>query len=455
MKQGFQRNTRTIVLLTGWFFLLIMRKSILAFLVLIVAAFLVLPVSAAIGSDTAIIYVTSSPSGATATDSATGSTITTPGSFTVYTTGTPENHYITVSKNGYYDYYYDAGTPVKDDYITVNAILTPIQTDGYLAVSSNPSGANIYVDGVYKGTTAATITVSAGFHTIRLEKSGYDSWSGSANVITGQTTSISGSMTPTVTYGYLYVTSSPSAADVYVNGVYKGDTSFTIGLTPGTYSVVVKKAGYNSYSTTTTVSAGTTTTVSANLKTSADAYIQVASYPAGAAVYIDGTYVGNTQYSTAANPNYMHAGPFTAGTAHTLSLKLDGYNTYSTSFVLSSGETRTITVTMTPVTPVVTTAYLQINSNPAAASVYVDNVFRGYTPLYLSDITSGTHTVLLQHPGYDDWSESDYFSTGQTVERTVVMSAKAVPTPTSSPVPFIGILAGLGACGMVLAARRR
>ena len=159
MKQGFQRNTRTIVLLTGWFFLLIMRKSILAFLVLIVAAFLVLPVSAAIGSDTAIIYVTSSPSGATATDSATGSTITTPGSFTVYTTGTPENHYITVSKNGYYDYYYDAGTPAKDDYITVNAILTPIQTDGYLAVSSNPSGANIYVDGVYKGTTAATITV--------------------------------------------------------------------------------------------------------------------------------------------------------------------------------------------------------------------------------------------------------------------------------------------------------
>lgn len=433
-----------------------MRTSILALLAVLAAlSLLCLPVSAAIGSDTATIYVTSSPSGATATDSATGDKITTPDSFIVYTTGTPTHHYITVSKNGYYDYYYDAGIPAKDDYIQVNAVLTPIQTTGYLSVSSSPSGANVYVDGIYKGTSPVTVSVSAGSHSVRMDKSGYDSWTGSTSVTAGQTAYVSAPLNPSVTYGYLYVYSSPSNADVYINGVYKGDTPFTIGLNPGTYQVMVKKAGYTSYSTTSSVYTGSTTSVSANLQKSADAYIQVASYPSGAAVYIDGGYVGNTQYSSPSNPNYMQAGPFTSGTSHTLMLKLDGYATYSSSFVLSSGETRTFSVTMNPVTPVVTTGSLHITSDPSGSDVYVDNVFRGYTPLTLNDLATGSHTVLLQHGGYKDWSETITVSTGQTVERTVVMSQSVVPTPTSSPAPFIGILAGLGACGVVLAARRR
>ena len=434
-----------------------MRKSTLALLVLLVAiSLLCLPALAIeIGSDTAAIYVTSSPSGATATDSATGNTITTPGTFTVYTTGTPTDHYITVSKSGYYDYHYDAGSVFTvGDYVTVNAVLTPIPTNGYLSVSSSPSGAIVYIDGVYKGVSPLTVALPAGPHSIRMVMSGYNSWSGSTTVSEGQTTSVSATLDPTVTYGYLSVSSSPSNADVYINGVYKGDTSFTIGLNPGTYSVVVKKAGYTSYSTTATVNTGTTTSVSAVLQANANAYLQIASYPSGAAVYIDGTYVGNTQYSTASNPNYMAAGPFTPGTAHTLLLTLDGYNTYSTSFVLSSGETRTLSVTMDPVTPVITTATLQISSDPSGADVYVDNVFRGVTPVNLNDISAGTHTVLLQNVGYDDWSQSISFSAGQTVERTVVLSQTVVPTPTSTPIPFIGILAGLGVAGILFIRRR-
>ncbi|WP_319377837.1 PEGA domain-containing protein [uncultured Methanocorpusculum sp.] len=409
-----------------------------------------------VGSDTAAIYVTSSPSGATATDSGTGNTITTPGTFTIYTTGTPVDHYITVSKAGYYDYHYNAGYVFTvGDYVTVNAILIPIPTNGYLYISSNPSGAIVYVDGVYKGVSPTTVTLSPGSHSVQMSMSGYNTWSGSTTVNAGQTTQVSATLDPSVTYGYLSVSSSPSNADVYINGVYKGDTSFTIGLNPGTYQVTVKKSGYTSYTTTATVNTGMTTSVSASLQPNANAYVQIASYPSGAAVYIDGSYVGNTQYSTVSNPNYLNAGPFTPGTSHTLLFTLDNYNPYSTSFILSSGETRTISATLVPVTPVITTATLQISSDPSGAEVYVDNAFRGYTPLNLNDITAGTHTIFLQNTGYDDWSQSISFTAGQTVERTVVMSSTVVPTPTSTPVPFIGILAGLGACGVVMALRRR
>ncbi len=148
-----------------------MNQSILTVLVLLAAiSLLCLPALAIeVGSDTAAIYVTSSPSGATATDSGTGKSITTPGTFIVYTIGTPVDHYITVSKPGYYDYHYDAGTVFTvGDYVTVNAVLVPIPTNGYLSVSSSPSGAIVYIDGVYKGVSPLTVTLAAGQHSIKI-----------------------------------------------------------------------------------------------------------------------------------------------------------------------------------------------------------------------------------------------------------------------------------------------
>ncbi len=52
------------------------------------------------------------------------------------------------------------------DYITVNAVLIPIQTNGYLSVSSSPSGAIVYIDGVYKGVSPLTVILAAGSHSI-------------------------------------------------------------------------------------------------------------------------------------------------------------------------------------------------------------------------------------------------------------------------------------------------
>lgn len=54
---------------------------------------------------------------------------------------------------------------------------------GRIYVSSTPSGAYIYLDGAYKGTTPKTlIDVPVGSHTIRLAKSEYEDWSTSVSV---------------------------------------------------------------------------------------------------------------------------------------------------------------------------------------------------------------------------------------------------------------------------------
>lgn len=48
---------------------------------------------------------------------------------------------------------------------------------GSLSVTSNPTGANLFVDSVFKGTTPRTVSgLSVGNHNIKVTKSGYNNY---------------------------------------------------------------------------------------------------------------------------------------------------------------------------------------------------------------------------------------------------------------------------------------
>lgn len=427
-----------------------MRTSVVLFVILLAVGMLVLPASAdGIGGSTATIAVTSSPSGANVYDAGEYKG-TTPCTITVYTTGTPIDHDIVISKNGYYDFHQHIGSVITDQYISVNAVLIPIAQTGYIDVSSSPSGANVYVDGIYYGTTEAVVTVDAGSHAVRLEKPGYDTWYGSTSVSAGETSYLSPVLTSSASYGYLNVQSRPSGAMIYVDENYRDTTPATFATTAGTHTVKVVLAGYEAYTQTVSIGAGSTAYITTDLVASADAYLKVTSNPAGAAVYVDGNYCGNTGYSSTSSPNYMSIGPLSAST-HSVVLKKEGYNTYTSTVTLSAHEIRSMSVTLVPSSPTPAgLAALHLDSTPSGADVYVDNVFRGYTPIYLSDIPAGQHTLLLQHTGYNDWTQYVTFTAGQTIEMDVPMTTPGVPTaPTQSPFPVLA-LAGLAAAALLL-----
>ena len=54
-----------------------------------------------------------------------------------------------------------------------------------LAVSSNPSGADIQLDGLYVGSTPSSVPASVGTHTITISKSGFGAWQRSIQVSGG------------------------------------------------------------------------------------------------------------------------------------------------------------------------------------------------------------------------------------------------------------------------------
>ena len=99
------------------------------------------------------------------------------------------SHTIKLSKSGYDDILRTI-TVSSGRTTTVSESLS-LQS-GSIKVSSNPSGANIYLDGRFKGTTPTTLAnVPIGSHVIKITKSGYNDISKSVTVSSGQTIYIS------------------------------------------------------------------------------------------------------------------------------------------------------------------------------------------------------------------------------------------------------------------------
>jgi hypothetical protein len=76
---------------------------------------------------------------------------------------------------------------------------TPVPADGSIFVSSNPSGANVYLDNEYKGLTPLTLkNIENGRHVVRVRLTGYEEWT-TTEVVYGDSSSLSARLTPATT----------------------------------------------------------------------------------------------------------------------------------------------------------------------------------------------------------------------------------------------------------------
>jgi len=317
---------------------------------------------------------------------------------------------------------------------------TPIVTNGYIKVSSTPSNASIYIDGVRYGTTPDTISVEGDMtHVVKLVKADYASQSKSVYVPAGGTSTVSMTLNPTVSYGYLSVTSNPTGANIYVDGVYKGQAPMTITLPTGNHEVALSKAGYTGFQKTVTIYEGATSSVVGVLAENVtSAFVNITSTPNGASVYIDGEYIGLTPSTGALSKEVK------ANTVHSLQVKKDGYETYISSFSLSTGQIESFSPTLVASAP--SKGTINVSSVPAGALVYIDNNYVGPSPV-IEVVSAGTHTVKLASLGYNDSINTVTVSAGQVYPLQVTMTPSSTPS-TKSPFPVLGLLIGLGAAAV-------
>jgi PKD repeat protein len=82
------------------------------------------------------------------------------------------------------------------------------------------------------------------------------------------------------------------------------------------------------------------------------------------------------------------------------------------------------------------TGSLEVNSDPDAASLFIDGSYRGSTPFKASSIAPGTHTVLITKNGYVDYTQSVTVRAGQNLVFSAVLSPNQITTVTTTPAPF-------------------
>jgi hypothetical protein len=78
-------------------------------------------------------------------------------------------------------------------------------------------------------------------------------------------------------------------------------------------------------------------------------------------------------------------------------------------------------------TPPVLTGSTTVSSSPSAATIYLDGSYKGITPLTITEVSPGYHTIKLSLDGYNDWSTSVEVTEGKT--SNVCKTMEKVPSP--------------------------
>ena len=291
-----------------------------------------------------------------------------------------------------------------------------------IIVNSNVVGADVYIDGQYKGQTsdAMSLTVSdvmIGDHTLKLTYGKSEC----EQTITVNKNSIAFRQninTQASKPQYVVFAVEPQSAVVTIAGNHYPLTegSMMLVLESGTYNYTVSAAGYHSQSGTFTV-AGSKVEKSVSLKADAATVTLIA--PDGAEIWVNGTKRGTSRWS----------GTLTSGT-YIFESRKEGHRTASISQKITSDKPQQ-SYTLPAPTPMLGTVV--VGSTPLMADVALDGKVVGRTPIDLERVIVGKHTISISKSGYNDFTQTITVAEGKsTTVNATLTKQSAAPTSTTS-----------------------
>jgi len=143
-------------------------------------------------------------------------------------------------------------------------MLQPV--DGWLVLTSEPTGATVSIDDDYRGQTPLEIELAPGVdHRISVSKSGYDSASDTLRLDSGRSREIHVSLD--ARYGEIEISSEPATAELRVDGEAMGTANQTLRLTATPHEIEVRQEGYESHRQTLTPRPGFPQVLQVSLRT--------------------------------------------------------------------------------------------------------------------------------------------------------------------------------------------
>ncbi len=344
---------------------------------------------------------------------------------------------------------------------------------GNISVSSTPTGASIFLDGVNTGSvTPATVeAVASGAHTILLRYDGYQDFSQSVNVVDNSTSVMSGSLSTVIS---LPTISGISPTSGYNNGYITGVTISGTNFAPGATTRLYMSGQTNISGVNTAYVSATQLTTDYNLNNAAPGTWTVIVVNSDGGIATGSAFTVTN--STAATVSSISPTSGTVNTTVTVTIVGTGFSTSGSTMhlyrsgyndIVGSVSSRSATQlvgtfnlnSQSPGTWITRVYYdgthtvdgpaftinaaapvngtISFSTNPSGAGAYLNSVYQGKTPITISNVTPGTsYRILYQKSGYNDWSSTFTVTAGSTTDayaRLTAITTEATTAPTTIP----------------------
>ena len=142
-----------------------------------------------------------------------------------------------------------------------------LKADAATVTLTAPDNAEIWVNGVMKGTNSWSGTLNSGTYIFEARKAGHKSATLSKHITSAQSVQSYTLPAPTPIFGSLIISGTPINADVALDGKAVGQLPLKLGdILVGEHTVVVSKSGYETHTQSVTIAEGKTATINATLE---------------------------------------------------------------------------------------------------------------------------------------------------------------------------------------------
>ncbi|MFA4861866.1 PEGA domain-containing protein [Methanoregula sp.] len=280
-----------------------------------------------------------------------------------------------------------------------------------ISISSIPNGGSISIDGSeYGPTPRENISISCGLHTIAVSQKGFDDFLIASDFQFGEHRDIIADLKGKSDRAEIIIRTKPVPAELYVDGHYEGKTPVTVyNLLPGPHALLLTAEGYEPYKDVVTASIGMSPEYTEYLVPLAGTgFLSVTSFPEGATVIVD----GNTTGITPTNLRRVASGN------HTVTICKAGYWNFTGMVTVSGGEAR---MARADLAAIPTSGILYLDSAPVGAEIYLNNTFKGVTPLTLGELSPGDYLLEFRQPSGSSASGTFRFAAGGSYDLFAMM----------------------------------
>ncbi len=305
---------------------------------------------------------------------------------------------------------------------------------GTLIITSNPDVVDVSIDGfpdLIKQTPCSFENYMAGRYRFSFQRDRYNRFDSVITIEKNIQKQINVTLTPS--WGNLIVTSNIENTEFIINNKnYKGNSlqlsGEILGLDPGTYKLLATKENHRNKEIDIIVNTGKTNNYDIILVPIKTAFT-LTTQPSGASIYIDNIFHGES--------------PLTSESLiignHNIRVAKKGYIDENRDINLIENENEILNISLRNHTDI------SIKSSPSGAKVFINNDYKGKTPLSC-DVISGESTISIKKDNHKTINETINITAANTYEYNLTRESyklKVLSNPSSANVKIDGVNKGV------------